>query len=144
MARHPQEAAGLIVRRGTSAQFTQLQDTRAGLVRTKTLWIRSECLAQILDGRKTIEVRIGYTNVSRLEPGDRLLLNGCYPFTIRRVSRYADFDELLAHEDAALVAPDLARPALLSALCTLYPPDKEALGAVALEIEPERAKPLRC
>ncbi|MBL7202303.1 MAG: ASCH domain-containing protein [Anaerolineae bacterium] len=106
-------------------------------MRTKTLWIHSEYLAQILDGQKTIEVRVGYTNVSRLEPGDRLLLNGRYPFIIRRVGRYVSFDELLAHEDAALIAPGLARPALLSALRTLYPPEKEALGAVALEIEPE-------
>jgi ASC-1-like (ASCH) protein len=106
-------------------------------MRTKTLWIRDEYLAQILDGRKTIEVRVGYANITRLKPGDRLIINDRHPFTIRRTSRYADFAELLAHEDIARIAPDLTAEVLLSTLRTLYPPIKEALGAIALEIEPE-------
>jgi hypothetical protein len=44
---------------------------------------------------------------------------------------------LLASEDVARIAPDLGRDELLSALRSLYGPEKEALGAVALEIEPE-------
>ena len=106
-------------------------------MRTKTLWIRDEYLALILEGRKTIEVRVAYTNIARLQPGDRLLLNDRYPFVIRRVARYADFDELLRFEDTARIAPDLAPDALLSALRSLYPPDKESLGVIALEIGPE-------
>jgi ASC-1-like (ASCH) protein len=107
-------------------------------VRTKTLWIRDEYLGLILEGRKTIEVRVAYANIARLERGDQLLLNDRHPFVIRRVARYADFDELLRQEDAASIAPDLEPDALRSALRALYPPDKEALGVVALEIEPER------
>jgi ASC-1-like (ASCH) protein len=69
--------------------------------------------------------------------GDRLLLNDCHPFVIRRVGHYAGFDALLANEDPAAIAPDLGREALLSTLRSLYPPEKEALGVVALEIERE-------
>lgn len=105
-------------------------------MRTKTLWIRAEYLDQILSGHKTVEVRVAYANIARLQPGDRLLLNEQHPFVVRRVGRYADFSELLAHEDPASIAPGLSREALLSALRQLYPPDKEALGAIALEIEP--------
>jgi len=106
-------------------------------MRTKTLWIRDEYLQQILEGRKTIEVRVAYKNVARLQPGDRLLLNDRHPYQVRRVGRYADFDELLAREDAAAIAPGLAADELLSTLRTLYPPEKERLGVVALEIVPE-------
>jgi HAD superfamily hydrolase (TIGR01509 family) len=111
--------------------------------RTKTLWVREPYLAQILAGRKTIEVRVGYDNIRRLQPGDRLELNGEHLVTIHRIGRYADFEDLLAHEDAAAIAPDLFGPALapdprealLRALRDIYPPEKEALGAVALELE---------
>jgi len=112
---------------------------RVGEMRTKTLWIRDEYLAQILNGRKTVEVRVAYASIARLQPGDRLLLNSRYPFIIRRVGRYTDFDELLSHEHPAAIAPDLTPGGLLSALRSLYPPAKEGLGAVALEIERETA-----
>ena len=106
-------------------------------MRTKTLWIHDEYLQQILHGHKTVEVRVAYKNIARLQPGDRLLLNDRHPFIIRRIGRYADFGELLAQEDPAAIAPDLTLEALLLALRALYPPEREALGAVALEIEQE-------
>lgn len=102
--------------------------------RTKTLWIREPYLSQILAGRKTVEVRVGYENLRRLEPGDRLKLNDQHLVTIRRISCYASFEELLAHEDPSAIAPDLPAGELLSALRELYPPEKEALGAMALEV----------
>jgi ASC-1-like (ASCH) protein len=105
-------------------------------VRTKTLWIKDEYLQQILSGRKTVEVRVGYRNIASLEPGDRLMLNDQHPFMIRRIGRYEDFQGLLAHEDAAAIAPDLSKAELLAALRAIYPPEKEALGVVALEIVP--------
>ena len=105
--------------------------------RTKTLWVREPYLFQILAGRKTVEVRAGYDNIRRLQPGDRLKLNDEHLATIRRVGRYTDFEELLAHEDPAAIAPDLAgdSTALLDALRQIYPSEKEALGAVALDLE---------
>ena len=44
-------------------------------VRTKTLWIKEEYLGAILAGRKTVEVRVAYPNIARLQLDDRLLLN---------------------------------------------------------------------
>ena len=107
---------------------------------TKTLWIKDEYLDWILAGRKTVEVRVAYSNITRLQPGDRLLLNDRYPFSIRRISRYANFEELLAHEDPASIAPDLSSSELLTALRAIYPEEKEALGVVALEIEAIKVK----
>lgn len=104
---------------------------------TKTLWIKDEYLLLILAGHKTIEVRVGYGNIQRLQVGDRLLLNARHPFIIRRIGRYASFEELLAREDAACIAPDVPPEELLAGMRAIYPPEKESLGVVALEIEPE-------
>jgi ASC-1-like (ASCH) protein len=105
---------------------------------TKTLWVKDEYLQQVLSGRKTVEVRVAYSNVARLEPGDRLLLNGQYPYVITAIRRYPDFEALVAAEDAVAIAPDLpGREALLAACRAIYPPDKEALGVVALQIAKE-------
>jgi len=104
-------------------------------MRTKTLWVKNEYLEWILAGRKTVEVRVAYSNITRLQPGDRLLLNDRHPFTVCRIARYANFEELLAHEAPASIAPDLPSSELLPALRAIYPQEKEALGMVALEIE---------
>jgi ASC-1-like (ASCH) protein len=101
----------------------------------KVLWIKDAYLAEILSGQKTIEVRVGYSNILRLRPGSPLLLNERHRARVRRITVYPTFAALVEAEDASRIAPGTARAELLSALRTLYPPDKEALGAVALEIE---------
>lgn len=103
-------------------------------MRTKTLWIRDKYLQQILAGRKLIEIRVAYDNITRLQAGDVLLLNDAHAFAITRIARYANFEELLAHEDAEKFAPDVPREHLREVLRSVYPPEKEALGIVALEI----------
>jgi len=50
----------------------------------KTLWIKRKFLKEILDGRKTVEVRVGYRNIQELKPGmakDEILrvLRNLYP-----------------------------------------------------------------
>jgi ASC-1-like (ASCH) protein len=103
--------------------------------REKVLWIRQPYLQQILSGRKTIEVRVAYSNISRLEAGDYLRLNDEHRVRIRRIGRYASFEDMLAHEQASAIAPDLPPEQLLPALREIYPAEKEALGAIALEVE---------
>jgi putative hydrolase of the HAD superfamily len=96
--------------------------------------VREPYLAQILAGHKTVEVRVGYDNILRLRPGDRLRLNDKHLVTIRRIGRYADFEELVAGEDPAAIAPELHPKQLAEAMRAIYPPEKEALGALALEL----------
>ena len=102
----------------------------------KTLWIKDEFLAQILAGRKTVEVRVAYSNIARLKAGDSLLLNDAHHYIIRRIGRYADFEELLSSENPNAIAPGIPVDELLTRMRAIYPPEKEALGAVALEIGP--------
>lgn len=106
--------------------------------RVKTLWIKDVYLRQVLTGRKTVEVRVAYRNITRLQPGDILLLNDLHRYMISEIRHYPDFDALVTAEDPATIAPDLpGREALLAACRAIYPPEKEALGVVALEIVPQ-------
>jgi HAD superfamily hydrolase (TIGR01549 family) len=108
----------------------------------KTLWVREPYLDLILAGRKTIEVRVGYENIRHLQPGDQLKLNERHVVTIKRVGRYRNFEEMLAHEDLEAIAPgplgqddpggDPSSEELLLSLRRIYPPEKEALGVIAL------------
>ena len=105
--------------------------------RVKTLWIRPEYLGQILSGVKTVEVRVGYDNIRRLQSGDELRLNGQHQYRIVRTAHYTSFEEMLELEDAETIAPGLSSTELLARCRELYPPDKEALGVVVLELEPK-------
>jgi ASC-1-like (ASCH) protein len=85
----------------------------------------------------TPQTQWGYSNIARLETGDVLLLNDQYAYVITAVRRYPDFEAMVAAENLAAVAPDLPdRKSLLAACRAIYPPEKEALGVVALQIAP--------
>ena len=101
----------------------------------RKLWIKEQYLQQILRGEKTVEVRVGYPNILRLKAGDVIRLNDRHPATIRRMARYDSFDELLEAEDPRTIAPRLSAEELLSTLRSIYPPQKEALGVIALELD---------
>jgi ASC-1-like (ASCH) protein len=115
----------------------ELSNSSRKMPRTKTLWIKDEYLQQILSGRKTVEIRVAYSNIARLEPGDILLLNDRHCYVINAIRRYPNFEAMVAAEDPAVIAPDLpSREVLLAACRAIYPPEKERLGVVALEIAP--------
>lgn len=103
-------------------------------MRSKILWIKDEYLNQILDGRKTIEVRVAYSNLINLEPGDILRLNDQYTYKIQHIAKYPDFEELLQNENPVDIAPDLQANELLQTLRQIYPPEKEMLGVLAIKI----------
>ena len=105
--------------------------------KTKTLWIKEEFLQLILAGQKTVEVRVGYDNIRQLQPGDRLLLNEKHDYQIVDIRHYHDFAAMVAAEKIEAIAPGISDPNTLLELCrSIYPPEKEALGVVALEIKP--------
>jgi ASC-1-like (ASCH) protein len=100
----------------------------------RRLWVKEEYLQQIVRGEKTIEVRVGYPNILRLKAGDEIRFNDRHSAIIQRIAYYRTFEQLLEAENAEAIGPGLSAEALLSAPRSIYPPEKEALGVVALEL----------
>lgn len=109
--------------------------------RPKTLWIKRQFLEEILDGKKRVEVRVGYRNIQELKPGMRLLLNEEHEIWIKDVRRYPTFSEMLEHEEAERIVPGMPKGEILRVLRSLYSPFKEKLGVFAIELESVKGNP---
>jgi ASC-1-like (ASCH) protein len=102
--------------------------------------IRKEYLKLITDGVKTVEVRVGYPRMRSILPGQELTFvsgDQRVPTTVKRVTEYPSFEEMLDREDARSIGGDLgeSRENLLAVIKDIYPPEKERLGVLAIEIE---------
>ncbi|GGW33335.1 hypothetical protein GCM10010503_06700 [Streptomyces lucensis JCM 4490] len=90
-------------------------------------------------GTKTIEVRVKYPHLADLAAGDtiRFRVKGTdetCEVKVKRVTEYPDFETLLDGEGPANVNPTATREQQLANIRAIYPPEKEALGALAIEI----------
>ncbi|MFJ9246226.1 ASCH domain-containing protein [Streptomyces sp. NPDC101776] len=90
-------------------------------------------------GTKTIEVRVAHPHLTDLAAGDviRFRIKGTdetCEVEVRRVTEYAGFEALLDGEGPSHVNPAAARDAQLAGIRPIYPPEKEALGPLAIEI----------
>ncbi|MGW3461960.1 ASCH domain-containing protein [Streptomyces olivaceoviridis] len=97
-------------------------------------------------GTKTIEVRVKYPHLADLAAGDtiRFRVKGTdetCEVKVERVTEYPGFEALLDGEGPVHVDPTATRDQQLSNIRAIYPPEKEALGALAIEIS--RAEPPR-
>ncbi|WP_435241833.1 ASCH domain-containing protein [Streptomyces cucumeris] len=90
-------------------------------------------------GAKTIEVRVKYPHLAELAPGDTIRFHikgtdeSC-EVKVLRVAEYPTFEALLDGEGPARVNPAATRDQQLTNIRTIYGPEKEALGALAIEI----------
>jgi ASC-1-like (ASCH) protein len=91
-------------------------------------------------GRKAIEVRVRYPHLADMAAGDtiRFRIKGTdetCDVRVLRVTAYDGFEALLDGEGPANVNPAAGRDEQLANIRAIYPPEKEALGALAIEIE---------
>ncbi|MFE2033189.1 ASCH domain-containing protein [Streptomyces scopuliridis] len=91
-------------------------------------------------GTKTIEVRVKYPHLTDLAADDtiRFHIKGTdetCDVKVKRVTEYPDFEALLDGEGPANVNPTASREQQLTNIRAIYPPEKEALGALAIEID---------
>ncbi|AJC60119.1 MULTISPECIES: ASCH domain-containing protein [Streptomyces] len=91
-------------------------------------------------GEKTIEVRVKYPRLADLHAGDviRFRIKGTeetVDAAVKRVTEYPNFEALLDSEGPSSVNPTASREQQLANIRNIYPPEKEALGALAIEIE---------
>lgn len=90
-------------------------------------------------GTKTIEVRVKYPHLADLAAGDTIRFrikdtDETCEVRVVRVTEYVDFETLLDSEGPANVNPTTTRDEQLANIRAIYPPDKERLGALAIEI----------
>ena len=103
----------------------------------KHIWrIKKEYFRQINSGQKTVEVRVGYGHVKKVRVGDTITFENYPPnlFEVVRVTKYADFPELLDTEDSQRIIPGKTKYQALDMLQAIYPEDKESLGVYAFEL----------
>ena len=113
--------------------------TPSALPRARPMRIYRKYFDMIASGEKTIEIRVAYSSLARLRPGSLLRFEsgpGQQCLTrVKRIARYADFPQLLAAEDVRQINPHASKEQQLEDLRRIFPPEKEKLGAVAIEIE---------
>jgi ASC-1-like (ASCH) protein len=90
-------------------------------------------------GRKTIEVRVKYPRLANLAPGDRIRFHikdteETCDVAVLRVAEYSTFEDMIDTEGAANVNPSADRAQQLANIRSIYGPEKEALGVLAIEI----------
>lgn len=102
--------------------------------------IRAPYLKLIKDGVKTVEVRVGYPSMRRIRAGQELTFvsgDERVPTRVIRVAEYSSFEAMLDREDPRAIGGDLGedRAELLRVIRGIYPPEKERLGVLAIEIQ---------
>jgi ASC-1-like (ASCH) protein len=110
----------------------------ATTTRSRDMPIYTRYYDLIASGGKTIEVRVAYTSMLRIKPDDQIRFtcrSGHTRTRVKRVTRYDTFDDMFDHERAEAINPTAGREEQLMAIREIFPPEKEALGVLAIEIE---------
>ncbi|MBP2330736.1 ASC-1-like (ASCH) protein [Kibdelosporangium banguiense] len=108
------------------------------VVRAHEMGIYKRYFDLIAAGRKTTEIRVNDSSRRKIKEGSliRFRCQGDEVLTrVTRVTRYDTFDEMFDHEEVASVNPLATRDEQLANIRQIYPPEREALGVVALGIE---------
>ena len=108
----------------------------------RNMRVKDQFLKDIEAGKKDLEVRVGYASINNIKEGEVIEFSSRTRTVVAQVNairRYKTFDELLTNERAERIVPGKTRESLLSILREIYPPYKENLGIVVLEIALQRS-----
>lgn len=108
--------------------------------------IYRQYLRMISSGQKTIEVRVAYPKNRTLSSGDLLeFFSGDETCLTRvvRITEYISFEIMLDSENPGAIGfpEDESRDQMLASIRAIYPPAKEALGVLAIEVMPLAVEP---
>ncbi|HEY1967851.1 MAG TPA: ASCH domain-containing protein [Pseudonocardia sp.] len=110
----------------------------AGRPRAHDMGIYKRNFDLIAAGRKTTEIRVNDSSRAKLTVGG-LIRFRCRDeevlTRVTRLNRYPDFDTMFDHESPTSVNPAATREEQLANIRQIYPPEREALGVVAIGIE---------
>jgi ASC-1-like (ASCH) protein len=91
----------------------------------------------IMAGTKPLEVRVGYGNIRSIKKGEQIRLecgNNSGVVEVVEVRVYKTFADMLQKEKAGYIVPDNPVNAL-AVLRSIYPPEKEQLGAYVFQFK---------
>lgn len=93
----------------------------------------------IMEGRKTLEVRVGYNSIKKLRSGQLLQFETGHTSGVVRIKSiriYRSFADMLSSESWREIVPQVSTEAeALKLLQGIYPAGKERLGVHVIEIE---------
>jgi ASC-1-like (ASCH) protein len=107
-------------------------------VRAHEMGIYKRYFDLIAAGRKTTEIRVNDSSRKKIKEGSfiRFRCQGSQVLTrVTRIARYRSFEEMFEHESITSVNPLATRDEQLANIRQIYPPEREALGVVAIGIE---------
>jgi ASC-1-like (ASCH) protein len=108
------------------------------VVRAHEMGIYKRYFDLIAQGRKTTEIRVDDSSRRKIKEGSlvRFRCQGDEVLTrVTKVARYTSFEEMFDHESVTSVNPLATRDDQLANIRQIYPPEREALGVVAIGIE---------
>jgi ASC-1-like (ASCH) protein len=108
------------------------------VVRAHEMGIYKRYFDLIATGRKTTEIRVNDSSRRNIKVGSLIRFNcqGDQVLTrVTKAARYTSFEEMFDHEPVASVNPTATRDEQLANIRQIYPPEREALGVVAIGIE---------
>jgi len=105
----------------------------------RNLRVNSRYLSMIKSGQKKLEIRVAYEHIKEINSGDlvKLVSNSSADHVIRavhEVRRYSSLEQMLEREDIEQVLPGFTHEEALRRLRVIYPPEKERLGIVVLDL----------
>ncbi|MGH8900422.1 MAG: ASCH domain-containing protein [Egibacteraceae bacterium] len=106
----------------------------------RVMSIYKQYLDLIASGTKTVEVRVGYPSMRRIAAGQLIrFVSGDEECLTRvtRVTEYPSFAAMLHQEDPTAIGASGGREELLNEIRKIYPPEKESLGVLAIEVARE-------
>lgn len=107
-------------------------------VRAHEMGIYKRYFDLIATGRKTTEIRVNDSSRKKIKEGSliRFRCQGDQILTrVTRVARYTSFEEMFDHEEVTSINPLATREEQLANIRQIYPPEREALGVVAIGME---------
>lgn len=104
----------------------------------KTMRIKKRFFDLICLEKKTLEVRVGYDSIKRINAGETVKMvthtSSCI-VRINAVRRYQTFEDMLTKESYERISPDApSRDSVLALLKNIYAGDKEKLGVIVFDL----------
>ena len=117
--------------------ITQQWSFNIGETTMRTMRIKQRFYDFILSGKKTLEVRVGYSAINSIKVGEHIRLmtsTESSEVKVKNIRQYKTFEEMLKIETWNSIAPDAKScEEVFSLLKQIYSTQKEKLGVVVFE-----------